>query len=340
MYVVADLRCPECEAPLIALDEPVRAARVVAVLGPAPEPPGEAPSPAAAVWSGPRDPPQLRAALTLGLAVAFALGAIAPRIGAAGRAEPRGRVALDRGIAIELVHIRRSLREIRADFRLREGLAGAVKQVSVEVVTHLDEVVPLRPPTAVRGDGFSITADVPAGIRRIKSLRITGLDVDVGARPAWTVDISRIWPVPAGEQRLLSVGQSRPVGKRVIFLEGLRATSGGIRAAFDTSGLNAGDLQYTFGGYELRWRSPAGSAATIESRVRGSISALAVDFDEIPDSARLVTIRLTDGVRFVAGSWAWALPIRLEGVQPGAQPSIIPTCHGIGPSRVCGLTSL
>jgi hypothetical protein len=345
VFPVADLHCPECGTPLVLLEAPAPR-RPVATPALVPAPAGleeaapEAPAPATRRFgAGPR---AIDSVLTLVALAAVTAGGLAALTSRAPRTTSGARVVRDHGVALELVRTQRTGARLAAAFRVRDGINPAdIKQADIELVTDLGETLPLRPPTMRTGDGFSIVAELPDRFRRIRTISVTGLDLSVDDAPSWTADISGWWPVPEGEDRSVEISQARDVGEGSVTLRTIAGSRGTIRTTFDTSGLNVGGtLRYTFGGYELEWHARKASARTVESRARLSFVGLTVEFDGIPDDVRSVRVRLSDGVRFVEGSWSWRLPVRLEGVQPGAEPSIIPTCYGSGPSRVCGLTVL
>ncbi len=323
VYAFRDGLCPECGTSLVPID-------------PAPPPEHEIEIITAAPPATPKTPSPRSARVLVGLVVlgAFLLGLLVARDGPSAPVAtgPQARVSQNVRVyaisdssagALRLVRLRQNGDSFTAIFLADEGFPdpGAIAGAAVEVQTRdsggvVSDFGVSDQNVAPLSNGFTVAGRLPTGSGRIVQLRISSIQLRVHETPAWSIDLSSVWPVRGVQPKVLHVGTSRPAGSgsslRLVAVLGWHDR---IEADFELRGLRAGEIgTISIDGLEM---SISGEGDGLQDSWRTTLSAVQQEqispaeilarFEGVPIGARRVTIRATRVSRFLAGPWTWTI---------------------------------
>lgn len=322
VYPSDDGLCPECGTALVAVDE--TRPTVTSVEDDAPE---EA---AGTHRLDRRSPWLLRGAVAAAVAAAFTVGLAFPRaeqepippravVERVSQDERVSSAATSSHATIRLDRVQQRDDAFTATFSALDGFPEPMdlRGVSVEAATRLGGVdsyfgvseVTVTP----NARGFRLDGTVQAGAGRIVGLTLSSIQFQVGDRPEWALDLSRVWPVRGAEPRVLHVGRSRPVGEGSLRLVSIVAWRERLEAAFELSGLRSAQIGSfdieglvidTLGGPAENLRGIERTMSAV-SQEQISPSEIVARFLNIPADAGRVTIRASRLSRFLTGPWHW-----------------------------------
>ena len=204
------------------------------------------------------------------------------------------------------------------DARLIEGAAAEVTVVpgakGAESTVSLSDVH-----VTPTGQGFTMSGlldplgDAPV---TLVQLRITTIQVRDTVTPQWGANLSKVWPVSAGQEpRVLRLSEpARKVEGGTVRLSSLLLWRDRVEAFFDLRGTDGSPGNRSeLVGLEMRISIENTSDTLVGRAIAASktelISAgqMVARFESVPPNAGPVVILATRMLRFVQGPWTWAV---------------------------------